>query len=66
MKHVILIIMDGLGDRPNMELDGKTALQAAIKPNLDFLSSHGTTGLMSPVSFGIRAGSDTSHLSILG
>ncbi|MCL4311786.1 MAG: 2,3-bisphosphoglycerate-independent phosphoglycerate mutase [Candidatus Thermoplasmatota archaeon] len=66
MKHVILMIMDGLGDRPNMELDGKTALQAATKPNLDFLSSHGTTGLMSPVSFGIRAGSDTSHLSILG
>ena len=26
MKHVILIIMDGLGDRPNMERDGKTAL----------------------------------------
>jgi 2,3-bisphosphoglycerate-independent phosphoglycerate mutase len=66
MKRIVLIIMDGLGDRPNVELEGKTALQAAKRPNLNYLSSHGTTGLMSPVSFGIRAGSDTSHLSILG
>jgi 2,3-bisphosphoglycerate-independent phosphoglycerate mutase len=66
MKRIILIIMDGLGDRPNKELNNKTALQAAKRPNLNSLSSHGTTGLMSPVSYGIRAGSDTSHLSILG
>ncbi|MCL4349584.1 2,3-bisphosphoglycerate-independent phosphoglycerate mutase [Ferroplasma acidiphilum] len=66
MKKIILIIMDGLGDRPNKELDGLTALQAANRPNLNYLSSHGTTGLMSPVASGIRAGSDTSHLSILG
>jgi 2,3-bisphosphoglycerate-independent phosphoglycerate mutase len=66
MKNVILLIMDGLGDRPNTGLEGKTALQAAVRPNLNKLASTGTTGLMSPVSFGIRAGSDTSHLSILG
>jgi 2,3-bisphosphoglycerate-independent phosphoglycerate mutase len=66
MKRIVLIIMDGLGDRPNRELQGKTALQAANKYNLDYLAMHGVTGLMSPVSFGIRAGSDTSHLSILG
>ena len=66
MKNVILLIMDGLGDRPNVELGNKTALQAADRPNLNRLASNGTTGLMSPVSFGIRAGSDTSHLSILG
>ncbi len=66
MKKVLLIIMDGLGDRPNNSLNGKTALQAAYKPNLDYLASNGATGLMSPVSFGIRSGSDTSHLSILG
>ncbi len=66
MKNIILLIMDGLGDRPNPELENKTALQAAARPNLNRLASSGTTGLMSPVSFGIRAGSDTSHLSILG
>ena len=66
MKNIILLIMDGLGDRPNVELGNKTALQAADRPNLNRLASNGTTGLMSPVSFGIRAGSDTSHLSILG
>ncbi len=66
MKKVLLIIMDGLGDRPNSSLNGKTALQAAYKPNLDYLALNGATGLMSPVSLGIRSGSDTSHLSLLG
>ncbi|MEM0139956.1 MAG: 2,3-bisphosphoglycerate-independent phosphoglycerate mutase [Ferroplasma sp.] len=66
MKKVVLLIMDGLGDRPNSSLNGKTALQSAEKPNLDYLALNGTTGTMSPVSYGIRAGSDTSHLSILG
>ncbi len=66
MKNVILLIMDGLGDRPNEIFDNKTALQYSYKPNMDFLAEHGVTGLMSPVSYGIRSGSDTSHLSILG
>ncbi len=66
MKKILLIILDGLGDRPNRALGNKTALQAAFKPNLDYLADNGVTGLMSPVGFGIRSGSDTSHLSILG
>ncbi len=66
MKKILLLIMDGLGDRPNKSLGNKTALQAAEKPNLDYLALNGATGTMSPVSYGVRAGSDTSHLSILG
>jgi len=33
-KRIILVILDGLGDRPAVELGGKTPLQAACKPAL--------------------------------
>jgi len=43
-----------------------TPLEAAVKPNLDRLAAQGECGLMDPIAPGIRAGSDTSHLAILG
>ncbi len=66
VKKILLIIMDGLGGRPSGLLGGRTSLQAAYRPNMNFLVRNGIGGLMYPVSQGIRAGSDTSHLSILG
>ncbi len=66
MKNIMLIVLDGLGDRPNQILSGKTALQAAFHPNLNRLIRDGQGGLMTPIAPGIRAGSDTSHLSLLG
>ncbi len=66
MKKILVIVMDGLGDGPNPELGGRTALQAAYRPNLNYLASRGLNGLMFPVKEGVRSGSDTSHLSILG
>ncbi len=44
----ILVILDGLGDLPCKELKGKTPLEAAKTPNLDFLAKNGKTGLMVP------------------
>ena len=61
----ILIIADGLGGRPT-DVSGKTCLEAARKPNLDGLASRGATGLVDPIGPGIRPGSDTAHLSLLG
>ncbi|HEU13182.1 MAG TPA: 2,3-bisphosphoglycerate-independent phosphoglycerate mutase [Euryarchaeota archaeon] len=66
MKKIILLILDGLGDRPLDSLGGKTPLQAARKKNLNALSSMGMVGLLDPISPGIRPGSDTAHLSLLG
>lgn len=66
MKKIVLLILDGLGDRPLEILGGKTPLQAASKKNLDMLASMGMVGLLDPISPGIRPGSDTAHLSILG
>ena len=66
MKKIFLLVLDGLGDRPNVELQGRTALQAAYRPNLNRLAREGQGGMMHPVSPGYRTGSDTSHLSLLG
>lgn len=62
----LLLIADGLGDRPIKALNGKTPLEASAKPNIDKLAADGECGLMDPIAPGIRAGSDTSHLALLG
>lgn len=62
----IILIADGMADRPVEALGGKTPLEAARKPNLDRLATEGENGLMDPIAPGVRAGSDTSHLAILG
>ena len=60
------MIIDGMADRPLEELEGKTPLEAAQTPNMDLMAKIGINGIMDPIKPGIRAGSDTSHLSILG
>jgi len=65
-KKAILIICDGMGDRPVKEYDYKTPLETANTPNLNKLAEEGLVGLMDPISPGIRPGSDVAHLAILG
>ena len=60
------MIIDGMADRPLKELGYRTPLEAADTQNMDNLSKIGINGIMDPISPGIRAGSDTSHISILG
>jgi len=62
----LLLIGDGLGDRAVPDLGGKTPLEAAHTPTLDALAAEGESGLMDPIGAGIRGGSDTGHLAILG
>ena len=65
MKGIIMIV-DGMADRPLKELEGKTPLETAQTPNMDRMAKTGINGIMDPIKPGIRAGSDTSHISILG
>ena len=65
VKGIILII-DGMAGRPLAELGYKTTLEAAETPNMDKMAENGICGIMDPIKPGIRAGSDTSHISILG
>ncbi|MEM2094624.1 MAG: 2,3-bisphosphoglycerate-independent phosphoglycerate mutase [Candidatus Bathyarchaeia archaeon] len=62
----ILIVCDGLADRPLKRLGGKTPLEVAHRTALDKLASMGICGLMDPISPGVPAGSDTSHLALFG
>ncbi len=61
MKKVLLIVVDGISDR-----GPKTPLSSAKKPNMDKLAEMGINGIMDPIAPGIRPGSDTGHLSLLG
>ncbi len=65
-RKALLIILDGLGDRANRELGFKTPLQFAETPHLDKFARMSVVGLMDPIAPGVRAGSDTSHLNLLG
>ncbi len=63
---LLILIGDGLGDRPIAAFGGRTPLEATPTPTLDWLATNGECGLMDPIGPGIRAGSDTAHLAILG
>ncbi|MCP4231584.1 MAG: 2,3-bisphosphoglycerate-independent phosphoglycerate mutase [bacterium] len=64
--NVVIFIADGMGDRPIKELGGKTPLEAAKTPYMDELARRGVCGIVDPIAPGIRAGSDTAHLAMLG
>lgn len=63
---IFFLLIDGVGDCQNKELDGKTPLEAANHPTLDKLARNGYTGLYDPVSPGLACGTDTAHFSIHG
>jgi 2,3-bisphosphoglycerate-independent phosphoglycerate mutase len=65
MKYV-LVIGDGMADYPLPELNGKTPLQVAHKPNMDAIAAGGRSGLLRTVPDGMSSGSDTAILSVLG
>lgn len=65
MKYVVLI-GDGMADRPIPELGGLTPLKKAKTPNMDKLASSGIVGIVRTIPKGFHAGSDVANLSILG
>jgi len=65
MKYA-LIIPDGAADLPVDYLDGKTPLEAAVKPNMDWVSSNGKCGSVRNIPNGLPCGSDVAILSVFG
>jgi len=65
MKYVILI-GDGMADWPLKRLGGRTPLEAAHTPNMDFIAQNGICGFVKTVPNGIPPASDVANLSIFG
>lgn len=65
MKYIVML-GDGMADFPIPEKGGKTPLQLAKKPYMDFLARHGAVGKTKTVPEGMPPGSDTANLSVMG
>ncbi len=65
IKYVV-IIGDGMADRPLDELRGLTPLKKASTPNMDKLAQKGNIGRVRTIPEGFNPGSDVANLSILG
>lgn len=65
MKYLILQ-GDGMADYPVDSLGGKTPLEAAATPQMDWLAAHGIFGLAHTIPEGFPPGSDVGNMSILG
>ena len=65
MKYVV-VLGDGMADRPIAELDGKTPLEYAETPTMDALAAVSEIGMVHTIPDGMKPGSDTANLSVLG
>ncbi|MEK0319566.1 MAG: alkaline phosphatase family protein [Nitrosopumilus sp.] len=64
--HLIYVLLDGVGDLPHPDLDGKTPLEAAKTPTLDKIASNGSIGEVISVGKGIAPESDIAVFNMLG
>ncbi len=65
MKFIVLIC-DGAADYSLPELGGKTPLEVASTPNMDYIARKGRVGLLKTLFEGLPYGSDVANLGILG
>lgn len=65
MKYIV-ILGDGMADEPISSLDGKTPLEYAKTPTMDALAAQSEIGLLHTIPEGMKPGSDTANLSVMG
>ena len=65
MKYLV-ILGDGMADLPIESLGNKTPLEYAVTPKMDELASKGEIGMVHTIPDGMKPGSDTANLSVLG
>lgn len=65
MKYAI-VIPDGAADEPQVELDGRTPLEAAHTPAMDQLVAAGVIGRACHTPRQLPAGSEVGNMSLLG
>lgn len=65
MKYIV-VLGDGMADYPIPELNNKTPLQYAKKPNIDNLASQSIVGMVKTIPDNLPPGSDVANLSVMG
>ncbi|MFH1788551.1 MAG: cofactor-independent phosphoglycerate mutase [Candidatus Altiarchaeota archaeon] len=65
MKYIV-VCGDGMSDRPLKELGGKTPLEVAKTPNMDYIAGNGEMGLLKTMLEGLPKDSGVANLAILG
>lgn len=65
MKYIV-VLGDGMADEPIDALGKKTPLEYANTPTMDSLSARSEIGLVHTIPKGMKPGSDTANLSVLG
>ncbi|MCR4721645.1 MAG: cofactor-independent phosphoglycerate mutase [Lachnospiraceae bacterium] len=65
MKYVV-VLGDGMADEPLEELKGATPLEVAVTPTMDELAKVSELGLSANIPEGMKPGSDTANLAVLG
>lgn len=65
MKYVI-VLGDGMADEPIESLGNRTPLEAAVTPVMDELAAKSEIGLVHTIPEGMKPGSDTANLSVMG
>lgn len=63
---IVLVVLDGLGDRPIPQLDGRTPAEAAHTPHLDDLARRGASGWHLPFGWGRAPASELAHWAMFG
>jgi 2,3-bisphosphoglycerate-independent phosphoglycerate mutase len=63
---VVLVVLDGLGDRPVPELGDRTPSEAAHTPVLDALAARGCSGWHLPFGWGRAPASELAHWAMFG
>jgi len=64
--RILYVLLDGIGDLPNPDLNGQTPLEAAKTPNIDSLARKGKMGQVISVGKGISPQSDIAVFNMLG
>ncbi|MFT4144663.1 MAG: cofactor-independent phosphoglycerate mutase [Mobilitalea sp.] len=65
MKYIV-VLGDGMADEPLAALEDRTPLMAAATPRLDLLAKQSEIGLAYTIPEGMKPGSDTANLAVLG
>ena len=65
MKFLVLV-GDGMGDYPRADLGGKTVLEAAFIPNMDWIAKYGCGGLAQTIPPRMHPGSDVANMELMG